>query len=37
MLTIWCQASNLLNKKWDVMYGMGAQKLNFMGGIGIVF
>lgn len=36
-LTLWVQASNLLNKQWDVTMGMGAQKLNVMGGIALVF
>ena len=36
-LTIWVKAANLLNKQWDVLAGMGAQKLNVKGGIGFVF
>ena len=36
-LTIWVKAANLLNKQWDILPYMGAQKLNVMGGIGIVF
>lgn len=36
-LTLWVQASNLLNKQWDVTMGMGAQKLGFMGGLQLVF
>lgn len=37
MLTLWVQAHNLLNKQWDTLYGMGAQKLGLMGGISLVF
>ena len=37
VLTLWVQAANLLNKQWDVTTGMGAQKLNVMGGIQLVF
>ena len=37
MITIWAKASNLLNKQWDVLNGMGAQKLNIMGGVALVF
>lgn len=36
-LTLWVKASNLLNKQWDVLNSMGAQKLTIMGGIGLVF
>ena len=36
-LTIWVKAANLLNKQWDILPYMGAQKLNVMGGIGLVF
>ena len=37
LLNVWVQASNLLNKQWDVMPGMGAQRLNVMGGFGLNF
>lgn len=37
VLTLWLQTSNLLNKKWDVMPGMGAQRLGVMGGLSVVF
>lgn len=37
MLSLWLQGSNLFNKKWDVTYGQGAQKLSVMGGIALVF
>lgn len=34
---VWAQASNLLGKQWDVLPGMGAQKLGIMGGISVNF
>lgn len=37
VITIWAQGNNLLNRKWDYLYGMGAQKLCIMGGFGLVF
>ena len=36
-LTLWAQASNLLNRRWDVLPYMAAQKLNVMGGVALVF
>lgn len=36
-VTLWAKATNLLNKQWDVLANMGAQKLSIMGGIGLVF
>lgn len=36
-LTLWLEAGNLLNRQWDVIAGQGAQKLNIMGGVGLVF
>lgn len=36
-ITVWVQGNNLLNRKWDTLYGMGAQKLGVMGGFGLVF
>lgn len=36
-LTLWLQAANLLNRRHDILYGMGAQRLSVMGGIGFVF
>ncbi len=36
-LTLWVEAGNLLNRQWDVIAGQGAQKLNVMGGVGLVF
>ena len=35
--SVWLQASNLLNKKWDIIYGMGAQRLNAMAGVALTF
>ena len=37
MLTLWLEASNLLNKRWDMIYGMGGQRLNVMAGIALTF
>ena len=37
VLTLWVKGNNLLNRKWDYMPGMGAQGLNFMGGVSLVF
>lgn len=36
-LTLWLQGNNLLNRKYDFMVGMGAQRLNIMGGASLVF
>lgn len=35
--SVWLQASNLLNKKWDIIYGMGGQRLNVMAGVALTF
>lgn len=37
VLTLWVKGNNLLNRKWDYMPGMGAQGLNIMGGVSLVF
>lgn len=37
VVTLWLKGNNLLNRKWDVMPGMGAQKINVMAGVGLVF
>lgn len=37
VVTLWVKGNNLLNRKWDVMPGMGAQKFNVMGGVSLVF
>jgi len=36
-LSVWLKASNLLNRRYDMLYGMGAQRLNLMGGVNINF
>ena len=36
-LAVWVKANNLLNRKYDVMPGQGAQLLNVMGGVSLVF
>ncbi|MBR1804345.1 MAG: hypothetical protein IJ775_05515 [Muribaculaceae bacterium] len=37
VVTLWVKGDNLLNRKWDVLPGMGAQKFNVMGGVSLVF
>ena len=37
VVTLWIKGNNLLNRKWDVLPGMGAQKFNVMAGVGLVF
>lgn len=37
IFSVWAQANNLLCKQWDIMPGMGAQKINLMGGISLNF
>lgn len=36
-LTVWAQAGNLLNRRYDVLTGMGAQRFNVMAGVGVTF
>ncbi len=36
-LTLWLQANNLLNRRWDTLTGMGAQRFGFMGGLALTF
>ncbi len=36
-LGFFVDASNLLNKQWDIFHGMGAQKLNILAGVNYVF
>lgn len=36
-VSVWIEASNLLNRKWDEMPGMSAQKLCIMGGVAFNF
>ena len=37
MVSLWLQAHNLLNRRYDVLYGMGAQRIGFMVGASITF
>lgn len=34
---VFVHAGNLLNKQWDIFYGMGAQKINVLAGVNILF
>ena len=36
-VNLWLQAHNLLNRRYDVLYGMGAQRIGFMLGAGFTF
>ena len=36
-LTLWLKGNNLLNRRYDTMPGMGAQKINVMAGFALVF
>ena len=36
-VSLWLQAYNLLNRRYDVLYGMGAQRIGFMVGAGFTF
>lgn len=36
-VSLWIQAHNLLNRRYDVLYGMGAQRIGFMVGAGFTF
>ncbi len=37
IFSVWAQANNLLCKQWDIMPGMGAQRIGLMGGISLNF
>lgn len=37
MLTLWLKGSNLLNRKYDILPGQGAQGITVMGGVSLVF
>ena len=37
MIHVYCQANNLLNRRYENYYGLFAQKFNIMGGIGVNF
>lgn len=36
-ISLWLKANNLLNRRYDLLYGMGAQRIGFMVGAGITF
>ena len=36
-INLWLQAHNLLNRRYDILYGMGAQRIGFMVGVGFTF
>ncbi len=36
-VSLWLQAHNLLNRRYDLLYGMGAQRIGFMAGAGFTF
>ena len=36
-VNLWLQANNLLNRRYDLLYGMGAQRIGFMLGAGFTF
>ena len=36
-VNLWLQAHNLLNRSYDILYGMGAQRIGFMVGAGFTF
>jgi hypothetical protein len=36
-VSLWLQAHNLLNRRYDVLYGMGAQRIGFMVGASFTF
>ena len=36
-VNLWLQAHNLLNRRYDILYGMGAHRIGFMVGAGFTF
>ncbi|MBR5170845.1 MAG: hypothetical protein IKW85_09795 [Muribaculaceae bacterium] len=36
-ISLWLQAHNLLNRRYDLLYGLGAQRIGFMVGAGFTF
>lgn len=36
-LGVWAQAHNLLNRRYDILYGMGAQRIGVMAGVSLSF
>lgn len=37
MVNLWLEAHNLLNRRYDLLYGMGAQRVGFMVGASLTF
>lgn len=35
--TVWTEAHNLLNRRYDILYGMGAQRIGIMAGLSLTF
>ena len=35
--SLWLQAHNLLNRRYDILYGHGAQRIGFMAGVSLTF
>ena len=35
--TLWTQAHNLLNRRYDILYGQGAQRIGIMAGLSLTF
>ena len=36
-INLWLEAHKLLNRRYDILYGMGAQRIGFMAGAGFTF
>jgi outer membrane receptor protein involved in Fe transport len=36
-VSLWLQAHNLLNRRYDILYGMGTQRIGFMAGASFTF
>jgi len=36
-VNLWLQANNLLNRRYDILYGMGAQRIGVMVGASFTF
>ena len=36
-INLWLEAHNLLNRRYDLLYGMGAQRIGVMAGVGLTF
>ena len=36
-VALWLETHNLLNRRYDILYGMGAQRIGFMGGVSLSF